>query len=44
MAKHAAAPTLGDIAEQLREWKDVGVTLESLQWVIREQVYFEEVR
>lgn len=41
MSKHASVPTLGQIADQLREWKDAGVTLESLEWVIKEQVYFE---
>ena len=42
MAKHSDAPTLGEIAEQLRKWKEAGVTLESLQWVIDEQMYFKE--
>lgn len=35
-------PTLGQIAEQLRSLKASGVTLESLTWVAREQVWFEE--
>ena len=43
MAKHAVVPTLDEMAEQLRDWKNRGVTLESILWVVNEQVYFEEV-
>lgn len=42
-AKHAAAPTLGDIAEQLQELKDQGVTIESLLYVVN-RVWWEDAR
>lgn len=35
-------PTLGEIAELLNGLKDRGVTLESLVWVAREKVWWEE--
>lgn len=41
MAKHAEAPTLGEIAKQLQELKDVGVTKESLIYAAN-KVWWED--
>lgn len=35
------APTLGEIAEVLEVLKSKGVTYESLEWVAREKVWWE---
>lgn len=35
-------PTLGEIAEQLKALKDRGVTLESLLYVAREKVWWDQ--
>jgi hypothetical protein len=40
-AKDETAPTLGTMAQVLTRWRELGVTLEALYYVIREQVWFD---
>lgn len=35
-------PTLGEMADVMRDWKARGVGLESVQWVATEQVWYGE--
>lgn len=35
-------PTLGQIAIVMKAWREQGVTLEAIEWVAREQIWYEE--